>query len=375
MRVLHVLDSGGLYGKERVILELMEQQVRRGLEPVLGSITRTPDEKAVLGAARASGLEGVPLTVRGPGDLWRVRELIVRQRIDLVHAHDYKSSLVIAPLRRFGLVPPLVRTLHRVFLRGFSRVRLYETLDRWCLRWHDAVVAVTSTIAAETSVDLTVIENGISTPEAPAGPADPADPDLETARAFCRDALVLGSLARLSPEKNLTALLEAVAVLEQQGLPAKLIVLGEGRGRPALEAAAERLGVAERVWLPGFKTEVQPWLAFFDFYIQPSFAEGLPISLLEAMHAGVPLLVTPVAGMKDILAHGAAIEIPFDGAALAAVVRAHSQDASARAKAQSVAAVARHLVATHYGSERMADEYLALYRQILQDRQKCERPV
>jgi glycosyltransferase involved in cell wall biosynthesis len=366
MRVLHIVDSTGVYGKERVILELMEQQAHAGLFPILGSITRTAgptSDKPLLRAARERGLEGVGLVVRGPGDPWRVRRAVAEQQIALVHTHDYKGSLILAPLRRCGLVPPLVRTLHRVFIHGFSKLRAYETLDRWCLRWHDAVAVVTADIRAQTSLDVTVIHNGISPPAA--ARADLQDPDLPVARMFCEGALVLGALARLSPEKNLGALLEAVATLEQQGVAARLIILGEGRSRPALEAHARRLGIADRVWLPGFKPAVQSWLQMFDFYLQPSFAEGLPISLLEAMHAGVPLLVTPVAGMNEILAAGAAIEIPFEGSAIADVIRAHWKTREARTRARAIAEIAKQLVRTRYGSERMASEYAALYRRVL----------
>ena len=363
MRVLHVVDSVGVYGKERVILELMEQQARTGLEPMLGSITRTEEIKPILSAARARGLEGIVLVVRGPGDPLRMRGAIAARQVDLVHTHDYKGSVILAPLRRLGVVPPLVRTVHRVFMSGFSKLRAYETLDRWCLRWHDAVAAVTADIRAQTSLELTLIENGISPPATPV--AELSDPELEASRAFCQDALVLGALARLSPEKNLGALLDAVAVLAQSGLPAKLIALGEGRSRQALEDQADRLGIADRIWLPGFKPEVQPWLQLFDFYVQPSFAEGMPIALLEAMHAGVPLAVTRLAGMKDLLASGAAIEIPFEGPGIAAVIRAHWETATARSRARAVAEAAQRLVRTRYGSERMASEYAALYRRVL----------
>jgi glycosyltransferase involved in cell wall biosynthesis len=370
MRVLHVVDSGGIYGKERVILELMEQQARTGLVPMLGSISWKGEDKPILRAARERGVQGMTLVVRRLGDPLRMRAAILERQIDLVHAHDYKSSLILAPLRRLSVLPPLVRTLHGVLRPGFSRLQVYEGLDRWCLRWHDAVVAVTDTIQSETSLDLTVIENGISPPAKRV--AQPSDPEFETARAFRQDALMLGSLARLSPEKNLGALLEAVAVLARTGLPAKLIVLGEGPSRRALETQADRLGIADRVWMPGFKPEVQPWLSLFSFYVQASRAEGLPISLLEAMHARVPLLVTPVAGMKDIIATGAAIEIPFEGPAIAAVVRAHWETEAARSRARAIAEAAQQLVRTRYGSERMATEYAALYRQVL-ERQWAKR--
>jgi glycosyltransferase involved in cell wall biosynthesis len=310
------------------------------------------------------------MVVRSPGDPWRVRRAIVERQIDLVHTHDYKSSLILAPLRRCGLVPPLVRTLHGVLRPGFSKLQLYERLDRWCLRWHDAVVAVTDAIQSETSLDLTVIRNGIAPPGS--GTPAPPDPDLDSARAFCEGALVLGSLTRLSPEKNLGALLEAVAALSQTGLPTRLIILGEGPSRPVLEPEARRLGIAARILMPGFKSEVQPWLRLCDFSVQPSFAEGLPIALLEAMHAGVPLFVTPIAGMKDLIARGAAIEIPFEGPAIAEVVRCHW--GSARAKAHAVAEVARQLVRTEYSSERMASEYTTLYRQVLERQPaRCRR--
>lgn len=367
MRVLHVLESAGLYGKERVILELMAAQRREGLAPVIGGITRAPRpaEQPVLKEAAARGLETMPLVVRGPRDPLRVRRAIVGSGIELVHAHDYKSSIVLAPFRRFGTLPPLIRTLHGyTAVARFSRMQAYVLLDRWCLRWHDAVVAVSGAMRTPPGRAPVVIENGITVPDVAAGDG-PDDPDLQIARTFCRDTLVLGSLARLSPEKNLEALIGAVAALDGAGVPVRLIVLGEGRGRAALEAEAARLGVADRVWLPGFKADVRPWLALFDLYLQPSWTEGLPIALLEAMHAGVPLLVTPVGGMTEILAAGAALEIPFAGRDIAPVVRRLHATPDGRAEARAVALRAAARARERYSSESMAGAYRALYERVV----------
>lgn len=366
MRILHVLESAGLYGKERVILELMAAQRREGLAPVIGGITRAPRpaEQPVLKEAAGRGFETMPLVVRGPRDPLRVRRAIVGSGVGLVHAHDYKSSIVLAPFRRLGTLPPLVRTLHGyTTMSRFSRMQAYVLLDRWCLRWHDAVVAVSGAMRTPTGRAPVVIENGITVPAAAPDGAD--DPDLQIARTFCRDALVLGSLARLSPEKNLEALIGAVAALDEAGVPTRLIVLGEGRGRATLEAEAARLGVGDRVWLPGFKADVRPWLALFDLYLQPSWTEGLPIALLEAMHAGVPLLLTPVGGMTEILAAGAAVRIPFAGREIAPVIRRLHATPDGRAEARAVALRAAALASERYSSESMAAAYRALYERVV----------
>lgn len=366
MRLLHVLESSGVYGKERVVLELMDAQRRQGLTPVLGVIGRGTGaaRQAVLLAARQRGFEALPLTVEGLKDPARVCSAILGAGAGIVHAHDYKSSLVLVPFRRFGPLPPLIRTLHGyTTITRFSRMQVYEWLDRAGLRWHDAVVAVSATMRRRIGGELVVIENGISPPQAAAG--HPDDPDLAAARAFCREALVLGSLARLSPEKNLVALIEAVAALNEGGVRSRLIVIGEGRCRAALERRAAELGAAQIVRLPGFKADVWPWLELFDLYLQPSWTEGLPIALLEAMHASVPLLVTPVGGMNEILAAGAARRIPFAGDALAREVRRLHTTPAGRASLAAVAGRATTLARERYSSESMARGYGALYERVL----------
>lgn len=367
MRVLHLLESLGVYGKERVILELAEAQKRAGHAPIIGGLTRwrQPDAQPLLVEAGRRNLETMPLTLRSLSDPFRIDRALRNSGVELVHAHDYKSSLLLAPFRRVGRLPPLVRTLHGyTTVTRFSRMHLYEQLDRWCLRWHDAVVTVTPSMRQPTPrVQAVVIENGITAPAAVVNRA--ADPDLDAAPAFCRNDLVLGALSRLAPEKNLQALIVALAALHQSDISARLIVVGEGRCRAMLEAEAIRLGVGDRVWLPGFKPDVQPWLALFNLYLQPSWTEGLPIALLEAMYAEVPLLVTPVGGMKGILAAGAAVELPFTGTDIARLVRDLHTSPGGRAKIQATTVRARAVVRERYSSHAMAQRYESLYRRIL----------
>jgi glycosyltransferase involved in cell wall biosynthesis len=118
------------------------------------------------------------------------------------------------------------------------------------------------------------------------------------------DQIVIGSIGRLEPVKGFDVMLEAFARLRQAAAPAgtaRLVIAGDGSQREALEAQASRLGISEHVQLLGWRDDVHDLHAAFDLFTLSSRSEGMSISLLEAMSAGLCPVVTDVGGNAEVL--------------------------------------------------------------------------
>lgn len=169
--------------------------------------------------------------------------------------------------------------------------------------------------------------------------------------ALAADWPIVGTVGRLAPQKGHEALLEAARLVPE----AQFVVVGDGELRGRLEAQS-----GENVHFTGARDDVPELLASFDVYAQPSLYEGLCVAVLEAQAAGVPVVATPVGGMRDTVVEGeTGLVVPVGNAhALAAAVRRLLDD---RALGERLAAEARDRVRARYTERRMIDETLALY--------------
>ena len=127
----------------------------------------------------------------------------------------------------------------------------------------------------------------------------PARAFLRRQHGLPREALVIGTVARMVPQKNLSLLLKAAARLPE----AHFLIVGDGPERSKLLALAETMGIAGRVAFAGEQADPLPFLQAMDIFALPSRWEGLPISLLEALSTGLPAVATLVGGNKEVL-HG-----------------------------------------------------------------------
>jgi glycosyltransferase involved in cell wall biosynthesis len=166
---------------------------------------------------------------------------------------------------------------------------------------------------------------------------------------------VVGSVGRLAAQKDHATLLEAAALLPE----VELVLVGDGPERSALERRAEELGVRGRVAFLGDRSDVPALLPSFDVYVQPSRYEGLCLAVLEAQAAGVPVVATPVGGIRDTVVDGeTGLLVPVgDPAAVAAAIRRLLGD---RPLALRLAAEAREAV-TAFSLELMIERTLELY--------------
>jgi glycosyltransferase involved in cell wall biosynthesis len=127
---------------------------------------------------------------------------------------------------------------------------------------------------------------------------------LRRALGFAEDDYVIGLSAVLRPEKNPVQLVEAIAHLCKQGLPARALFIGDGPERASVEARARALGVADRVVISGFQDDVRPFLSVCDVVALTSFTEAFSLAAIEAMALGRPVVHPDVGGAAEMIQSG-----------------------------------------------------------------------
>jgi glycosyltransferase involved in cell wall biosynthesis len=276
-----------------------------------------------------------------------VREL---RKQDLLAALDHNNVLALLPALGRRL-PPYVVLYH---LQDEPPRRWLRALRRAC-----AVAAVAqSQVSLLRSLDegsLEVIANGVPLP-----PAVTPEERLRAREGFRlpADAVVAAAVSRLSPEKGVGVLLEAMALIEEDARPS-LVVAGDGPERRRLEKFARaRLG-GGCIFL-GELADVSPLYRAGDLFVLPSYRESAPLALLEAMAFGLPAVAASVGDVPVILSEGAGVTFTAGSAAeLAAAIKTLTAEAATRA---AMGTSARAAVAQRYGVERMLNEYEALFK-------------
>jgi glycogen synthase len=296
-------------------------------------------------------------------------------RADLVHAHvgEDLAVLPIALGAARGAGIPLVVTVHCSLRHTLSapgaRAWLLRTVggrvEAAITGRAEMVIALTARLAARITDDgvaperVRVVGSGV-TPAAFAG--DPPDPFPAVGRPRI---VYIGRLAR---QKGVEALVEAAALMRTSNV--RVLVVGDGPRRGALETAIRRHGLAGRVRIAGFRPhrEIPAILRHADVVCLPSLYEELGTALLEAMQAGVPIVASDVGGIPDAVGPAGRLVPAGNPAALAAALDALVCD---RAEAARLSRLARERVRA-WDWDRLAVQILAVYRRALEERERSE---
>ena len=340
MRILHVVAPSPFGGLERVVASLVATQSAQGEEVHVATMARTEAGAAFLHELARRGVTVHPATA-GDRAYWRQRRdlgaLARRIRPDVVHTHGYQADILAASAcRRSGAA--VVTTMH-----GFTgtdlKVRGYEWLQRRAIRRHDAVVAVSGLLARQLAGSGVPAERVEVIPNV----LPPPGPHLVRATARRRLKLeegqwVIGWVGRLSHEKGLDILLDALARLAEPRV--HLAVIGDGPEREALHARAARLGLDAQVTWCGAIPRAERYYPAFDLLVLSSRTEGSPLVLLEAMAAGTPVVAAEVGGVRETISPKQGLLVPpEDPAALATAIAAVRQ----RPRAASCRAIRAHV--------------------------------
>lgn len=293
-----------------------------------------PAAQQALDGLGAAGVRVLRLERDRSADLreWaRLGAFLRRERVDVLHAHKFGSNVWGTVVGRLARVPVVVAHEHSWSYVGQPVRRL---LDRHLIaRGADRFIAV----SAEDRRRMTAVEgippertllipNGV-----PPSHASP-DRDVRAEAGIPREAPVVGAVGALRPEKAYSVLIEAVGQLVATQPHVRLVLAGDGPERPGLEELARSLGLEEHVRFLGYRSDVADVLAACDVAVCCSDREGSPLSVLEYMDAGLPVVATRVGGIPDLVEDGVhGLLVPRrDPQALSAALGALLADADRR---------------------------------------------
>jgi glycosyltransferase involved in cell wall biosynthesis len=367
MKILHVIDSAGLYGAEMVSLSLMESQKSRGHEPVLLSLGDTGTEnKDIETEAKRRGLETHALRFRNGLNLKgtiRILKSCNALKGQIIHSHTYKGNILLGIVPRGLRKVPVIATLHGwTSTNLFTKMGLYKCLDAVAMKNLDAIAVVSSALLEHPifkflRIHPVVIKNGMPELDFKKGDFERQFPEIASR---CKDKFRILSIGRLSPEKGFDVLIQAVAKTIRQGMNINLAIIGDGKEKFRLAQIIKDHNLFDNVFLLGWQHKAFRFIPSFDLFVLPSYTEGLPITLLEAMQAGACIVATRVGEIPKVLDNGKLGELvpPGNRNALAtALERVYTDVENAKQKA----AAAQKRVLSQYGIENMTKAYLELY--------------
>ncbi len=298
--------------------------------------------------------------------LWRH---LRRWRADIVVCMDHHNAMLWGRLAAIGAgVPAQVAVSHSTGLYG-KRGSL-RCADRWLMEFTDRMVALSATHAAYlrdvegiAPGKIRVIENGIDAERfAPAPEGD----DLRGSLGIGPGERVVMMVAALRPEKAHEALIDAATRLMASGRSLKFLLVGDGEQRAFLERRVTENGLDGCVRFLGVRHDVARLLHLADVLVLPSHpvVETLPLAVLEAMAAGVPVVASRVGSLPELIDDGVTGRLiaPADGVELADAIEGILNDPDSAA---SMADAARLRVRERYSLERMALEYQELFETLV----------
>lgn len=311
MKVLHVIDSGGLYGAEMMLLSLLAEQKKLAIDAEVISIGLPGEsEKAIEKELKLRNFVVHPLRMSKFPRISQgvaILKLCTSVGANIIHSHGYKGNILLGILPKWIRKIPVITTLHGYTQHKFlSKMTVYQCVDKLVSKLLDAIVLVSPTLMAQinqfgTRKKVHIVYNGI--------------PLLDDEVSSCvkdSNIYLIGSIGRLSKEKNFAFLIammpEVLRIIPQ----AKLIIHGEGEERAKLEHQIRCLGLENCISMPGYIKNPHNFLNKIDLYVNCSFTEGMPITLLEAMRARSLMLASNIPANKLLLDGDYALKPLFD---------------------------------------------------------------
>jgi glycosyltransferase involved in cell wall biosynthesis len=383
IKVMHIIARLNIGGAAIYVIQLAAALNHAGCEAqlVCGVVGKTEGDMRYI-----ADEQGLPLTIipslgreiSPTGDLitlWRLWQLIRRERPDIVHTHTAKAGFVGRVAAWLAGVPIIIHTFHGHVFAGYfgkRKTQVFLTLERLCAGISTRIVTLSQALKHELATvyniapedKFDIIELGFD--------LDPLV-NLPTDRSAFRkqnnipaDVPLVGIVGRLVPVKNHELFFQVASLVAQQNPDVHFAIVGDGERRAELESLAHSLNLTDRVHFTGWIKDPAPVYAALSALVLCSKNEGLPVSLIEAMAAGVPAISTAVGGASDLLDDGrlGAVVPPEDPSALAQAILRALTDPVAR----QVTVEARQVAVDRYGINRSTQETLALYQRLMQDR-------
>jgi glycosyltransferase involved in cell wall biosynthesis len=361
-RVLHLIKGLEMGGAERLLLSLTAAGDRERFTYHVAYVLTSASEHLTAELA-STGVAVHCLGVSSHYDLrWllRLRALLVREGIELVHLHlPYTASLgrlVVRSIPR-SRRPRIVHTQHNTWQHTTPVVR---ALHRVTYRLDDADIAVSRSVWAALPRPLRsrteVLVHGLSLGDLDDAPL--VRSEVRSEFGILPDEVLVATVANMRKEKGYEVLLEAAWRLVSDGLPVHFVAVGHGPLAEEVRRARDELGLGSRFLLTGFRSDARRIVAGSDIFVLASHHEGFPVAVMEALAAGVPVVSTAVGDVPDTVGKGGGLVVPpGDPAALADALRALIVDPSRRRHMAQAALAAGSQFDIRRASARLEEIY------------------
>lgn len=279
--------------------------------------------------------------------LYSIRQIIKNNEITIVHTHHRMAAFYIRLLKVFNSKLTHVYTAHNVFKDKLS-------LYRFALKNAKSIAvgeAVNKNLKEDVGItDSRVIYNGVVLKET----------DEQVDEIISYDGIKLGCIARLSEQKGLTYLLDAMSLLTVKDI--RLFIVGDGELRDELENKVKELNLQDSVIFLGYRKDIVECINSFDFLVSSSLFEGLALNVIEAFMNGKTMVVSDIPGINEVVTSENGILVPAkDSAALASAIDKLATDATLR---QELASQAKKDYENKFSYPMFLENYRALYREI-----------
>lgn len=367
IKILHVIDSLGIGGLERIVIDVVNGLDPARFEQVVCCISRR-------GEAADQLRDGVRCIDLGKGEKadrlmpLKLASVFRRERPDIVHSQSWSG--VDTALAK--LISPGVKLVHSEHGRNYPQWRkqpLMRRLARRCL-YHlaDAVFAISAEVGefycGQTGFPterMKVIHNGIDVQR-----IDEADATgIREELGIAPNDLVFGTVARLDLTKDTITLVRAFAAvaLPRRNPGIKLLIVGDGEERSRLEEFVSMLNLNRVVIFTGMRRDVPQLLKAMDVFALSSVSEGMPVTVLEAMAARLPVVATEVGALPELVEEGkTGFLVPMRHAV--AMADRLEEFLANRQLAKSFGEAARCKVEREFKLDRMLQNYAELYQSV-----------
>lgn len=323
IRILRVIARLNMGGPAIHVANLAAGLETRGYHTTLvaGSLARGEDSMDFLAERLGVAVVSVPELQREVSMLHDARSvrhmtaLIRRERPHILHTHTAKAGAIAraAALLAGRARPPIVvHTFHGHVLKGYfgpARTAFFRQVERNLARSSDVLVAVSPEVRDELVEQriaplskFSVIRLGIPLEDRLEDPT--ADLDLRRLYGIPPSAFVIGWVGRMTGVKDTGSVLEIVRATRERGVDAVVCMVGDGPDRERLEQLAHDLGIARSSYFVGYQSDVAGYYRLFDAFVLPSVNEGTPVSAIEALASGTPVVANRVGGVPDVVTDG-----------------------------------------------------------------------
>lgn len=366
-KILQLIDGLNIGGAEVLLVDLVRGIKESGNDVSVGYSTPGPLEKKLLdlgiSCTRLPRLWRIDPTL-----FFRMCQLILREKPDILHTHLFKSDLHGRLAARLCGVPVVVSTSHNNDI--WARRLLLGQIYGLTAKLTDQVIAVSDEVreyqiqnTGISAEKIIVIENGVNVQRF--ANQENAGRALRDEFQIAADVPLIGIIGRLQLQKDHDNFLKAAVRIRSELPDTRFLIVGDGPLRDELQSQTQALGLVSSIIFCGIRQDIPAVMAALDVLVISSKWEGLPVTLLEGMAARRPIVSTAVGGVSNVVSDGkSAFLVPKeDPLALANACIKILQDP---ALAQSIAEAGFDCVKSRFSLDAMISKTLSLYEKLLE---------